>query len=53
LSWPPPLPLAALLVRWGLAVAHLSEGPTFSTWTSTALRRSPSSVCQDRWRRVP
>ncbi len=44
----PVLALALPLARWGVVVAHLSEGPTSSASTSTALRRSPSGVSQER-----
>jgi hypothetical protein len=46
----PPLALPLPVARSGLAVAHRSEGPTSSAWTSTTLRRSPSGVSQERAR---
>ena len=38
------------VANFRLAVAHLSEGPTSSAWTSTTVRRSPSGVSQERAR---
>jgi hypothetical protein len=50
LNSPLPLALPLPVARSGLAVAHRSEGPTSSAWTSTTLRRSPSGVSQERAR---